>query len=91
MEKIVILANRLAESVLMNWDEEDVIKLAKEVAVACHEKIEFVSLVRRMREAQEIANRAMAEADDYSEALIYVNKANELEKEVDEYLKKMEV
>lgn len=50
---------------------------------------EFVSLVKRMREAQEIANRAMAEADDYSEALIYVNKANELEKEVDEYLKKI--
>lgn len=51
---------------------------------------EFISLVRGMREAQEIANRAMAEADDYSEALIYVNKANELEKEVDAYLKKME-
>lgn len=50
---------------------------------------EFVSLVKRMREAQEIANRAMAEADDYSEALIYVNKANELEKEVDEYLMKI--
>ena len=51
---------------------------------------EFVSLVKRMREAQEIANRAMVESDDYSEALIYVDKANELESEVDEYLKKME-
>ena len=50
----------------------------------------FVSLVKRMREAQEIANRAMVEVADYSEALIYVNKANELEKEVDEYLKMME-
>ena len=50
---------------------------------------EFVSIVKRMRKAQETANRAMAEADDYSEALIYVNKANELEREVDEYLKKM--
>lgn len=49
----------------------------------------FVSLVKRMREAQEIANRAMAESDDYSEAMISVNKANELEREVDEYLKKM--
>ena len=49
----------------------------------------FVSLVKRMREAQEIANRAMVESDDYSEALIYVDKANELEKEVDEYLKKI--
>lgn len=90
MERITTLANRLAEAILFDWDKEEVFKLAKEVAVACHEKIEFVSLVRRMREAQEIANRAMAEADDYSEALIYVNKANELEKEVDEYLKKME-
>ena len=53
------------------------------------ELCKFVSLVKRMREAQEIANRAMVEADDYSEALIYVNKANELEREVDEYLKKM--
>ena len=50
----------------------------------------FISLVKRMREVQKIANRAMAEADDYSEALIHVNKANELEKEVDEWLKKME-
>ena len=49
----------------------------------------FASLVKRMREAQEIANRAMVESDDYSEALIYVDKANELEKEVDEYLKKI--
>lgn len=54
------------------------------------EYFKFVSLVKRMREAQEIANRAMAEADDYSEALIHVNKANELEKEVDEWLKRME-
>lgn len=53
------------------------------------EYFEFVSLVKRMRETQEIANRAMAESDDYSEALIFVNKANELEREVDEYLKKM--
>ena len=51
---------------------------------------ELVSLVKKMREAQEIANRAMVESDDYSEALIYVDKANELEKDVDEYLKKME-
>lgn len=51
---------------------------------------EFASLVRRMREAQEIANRAMAEADDYSEALIYINKAEEIEKEVDKWLEMME-
>ena len=52
---------------------------------------EFVSLVKRMREAQDVANRALAESDDSSEALIYINKAEEIEREVDEYLKKMEV
>ena len=36
MEKITILANRLAESILMDWDKEEQIKLAKEVAVECH-------------------------------------------------------
>lgn len=50
---------------------------------------DFISLVKRMREAQEIAYRAMAESDDYSEALIYINKAEEAEREVDEYLKKL--
>lgn len=89
MKKMITLANRLAEAILFDWDKEEVIKLAKEVAVACHENIEFVSHVRKMREAQKIANRAMAESDDYSEALIYINKAEELEKEVDEYLKKI--
>lgn len=89
MTKMITLANRLAEAILFDWDKEEQVKLAKEVAVACHENIEFVSLVEKMREAQEIANRAMAEADDYSEALIHVNKANEWEKEVDQYLKKI--
>ena len=42
---LVVLANRLAESVLMNWDDEEVIKLAKEVAVACKENIDFTNLV----------------------------------------------
>ena len=36
MEKILILANRLAESVLMDWDKEEQVKLAKEVARECH-------------------------------------------------------
>ena len=36
MEKIVILANRLSESILFDWDKEEVIKLAKEVACECH-------------------------------------------------------
>lgn len=47
------------------------------------ELIEFANLVAKMREAQMTANRALAESDDYSEALIYVNKAEEWEKEVD--------
>jgi hypothetical protein len=37
MEKILILANRLAESVLMAWDKEEQVRLAKEVACECHE------------------------------------------------------
>lgn len=65
-------------------------KTAKSLAERIIDNKEFVSLVKRMREAQEIANRAMVEVDDYSEALIHVNKANELEKEVDECLKRME-
>lgn len=64
--------------------------MRSELTIIGDNELDFVSLVRRTREAQEIANRAMVEADDYSEALICVNKANELEKEIDEYLKKME-
>ena len=67
----------------------------KQIHNAVHAELrefeEFKELVKRMREAQKIANRAMVESDDYSEALIYVDKANELEMEVDECLKKMEV
>lgn len=33
---LVILASRLAESVLMDWDKEEQVKLAKEVACECH-------------------------------------------------------
>ena len=65
-------------------------KPAKSFAQRIIEYQEFVSLVRRMREAQKTAERAMAESDDYSEALIYINKAEEIEKEVDEWLKRME-
>ena len=52
---------------------------------------EFASLVRKMREAQSAANRAMAESDDYYEALVYINKAEELEMEVDALLEQMEI
>jgi len=65
-------------------------KPAKSFAQRIIEYQEFISLVKRMREAQEIANRAMAEAYDYSEALIYINKAEEIEKEVDKWLEMME-
>ncbi len=55
---LAVLSARLAESVLMDWDKEEQVRLAKEVATKCHsifndkESREFVSLVKRMREAQ---------------------------------------
>lgn len=63
----------------------------KQIHNAVHVKLQefddFVSLVKKMREAQKTAERAMAESDDYSEALIYIiNKAEEIEKQVDEWL-----
>ena len=51
---------------------------------------EFVSLVKQMREAQKTAERAHLECIDYSEVIIPIRKAEALEREVDEYLKKME-
>ena len=51
---------------------------------------EFMDLVRNMRVAQKEANDMIAQAECYQEAMFYVSKAEELEKEVDEYLKKME-
>jgi hypothetical protein len=50
----------------------------------------FISLVKRMREAQKTAERAHLECIDYSEIIIPTKKAEALEREVDEYLKKME-
>lgn len=94
MERITILANRLAEAILFDWDKEEVIKLAKEVAVACHENIEFISLVRRMREAQrDVIYKSVFSALDSARPTAYeVAKTKQiiLEQEVDEYLKKME-
>lgn len=87
MERITILANRLAEAILFDWDKEEVIKLAKEVAVACHENIEFVSLVRRMREAQ----KQWKNGDPFDGTEMELAKRMcEAEREVDEYLKKIE-
>jgi hypothetical protein len=89
MERITTLANRLAEAILFDWDKEEVVKLAKEVAVACHENIEFASLVKRMREAQIEKD----ESDQGYRAIPHIcilEKKDRLESEVDEYLKKME-
>jgi hypothetical protein len=84
MERITTLANRLAEAILFDWDKEEVIKLAKEVAVACHENIEFVSLVKRMREAQ---RNYYKDKKQVGYKVAYYNMINK-EILVDEYLKK---
>lgn len=95
MERITILANRLAEAILFDWDKEEVFKLAKEVAVACHENIEFISLVRRMREAQkDVIYKSVFSALDSARPTAYeVAKTKQiiLEDEVDEYLKNIEI
>lgn len=58
LSKILILANRLAESILMDWDNEEQIKLAKEVAVECHSIIHegnnpsLLTLIKDMRNVQ---------------------------------------
>ena len=89
MEWITTLANRLAEAILFDWDKEEVIKLAKEVAVACHENIEFISLVKRMRDAQWTLDMITGEEDIEYIDMVEIAK-REAEREVDEYLKKME-
>ena len=33
---LAVLSARLAESVLMDWDKEEQVRLAKEVACECH-------------------------------------------------------
>lgn len=86
MERITTLANRLAEAILFDWDKEEVIKLAKEVAVACHENIEFISLVKRMRDAQK---NYYKDKKQVGYKVAYYNMINK-ETLVDEFLKKME-
>ena len=49
---------------------------------------DFIALVKRMREAQKEAETCMHE--DYDLCVERVDKADRLEREVDEYLKKME-
>ena len=95
-KEFATLASRLAESVLMDWDKEEQVRLAKEVACECHkifnekENREFVELVKRMREAEE-ALLEIASLDDEPEIDIRADKVDMLKREVDEYLKKMEV
>lgn len=92
--KALVLSARLAESVLMDWDKEEQVKLAKEVATRCHsifndkESREFISLVRRMREAQK--QWKDGNPFDGSEMEL-AKKMCEAESEVDECLKKMEL
>ena len=66
----------------------------KQIHNAVHAELrefeEFKALVKQMREAQKTAERAHLECIDYSEIIIPTKKAEALEREVDEYLKKME-
>ena len=94
-KEFAVLASRLAESVLMDWDKEEQVRLAKEVSTKCHsifnekESREFVELVKRMRETQ-------IEKDESDQGyrsiphICILEKKDRLETEVDEYLKKME-
>ena len=36
IEALAVIASQLAESVLMDWDKEEQVRLAKEVACECH-------------------------------------------------------
>lgn len=54
------------------------------------EYFEFVSLVRRMRKAQDAFNISVS-ADNIEDIDFWHIRMLELEREVDEYLKKMEV
>lgn len=46
---------------------------------------DILDLVEQMRKAQRDANDMLAQAECYQEAMEYVKKAEELEKEVDEW------
>ena len=36
-KELAVLASRLAESILMDWDKDEQVRLAKKVACKCHE------------------------------------------------------
>ena len=98
---LAVLSARLAESVLMDWDKEEQVRLAKEVAIKCHsifndkESREFVSLVKEMREAQEELDVFEHEHDFFEYEVIMkrkelTSKVIKLESEVDEWIKEIE-
>lgn len=65
-------------------------KPAKSYAERIIEYREFVSLVKRMRDAQERAEMITGEEDINFIDMLFVE-CREAEREVDEYLKKMEI
>ena len=91
-KELAVLSARLAESVLMDWDKEEQVRLAKEVATKCHsffndkESREFVSLVKRMRDAQK---NYYKDKKQVGYKVAYYSMINK-ETLVDEYLKRME-
>ena len=95
-KELAVFASRLAESVLMDWDKEEQVRLAREVACECHkifndkESREFDELVKRMREAQEREFMLSWEEDEEFISMVCID-ARKAERAVDEYLKKMEV
>lgn len=92
---LAVLSARLAESVLMDWDKEEQVRLAKEVATKCHsifndkESRDFFALVKRMREAQKQWETDLV-ANDYDEHWGKSWEKDRLEREVDELLKKIQ-
>lgn len=90
MTKALTLANRLAEAVLFDWDKGEVVKLAKEVAVACKEEIDFIFLFKRMREAQKDYDVWVASFDSRENIEYRKYKMERLQSEVDEVLKRWE-
>ena len=69
--------------------EECKCKPAKSYAERIIEYREFVSLVKRMREAQREFEKTIPE--DYDNFMSWMEECDNLEAEVDEYLKKMEI
>ena len=68
----------------MTKEERDAIVDCENRCTVLYEN--FLGLVSAMRNAQRKANRAVAEAKDYSEATKYINKAEELEQAVDRWI-----